>query len=112
MGWMGCVGCEKLQHDLVARTFALITPVQYVLQQHSWSYETIPNGPKHYETHQNMSLGSNAVDQVRSLRKIAMSVRGTNICINCTSSVCFAPTFIQLRNDPNCPQILRNTTKH
>ena len=78
----------------------------------SCSYETITNGPKHYETHQNMSLGSNGVDQVPSLRKIAMSLRGTNICINCTSSLCFAPTFMHLRNDPNCPQILRNTSKH
>ena len=26
--------------------------------------------PKHYETHQNMSLGSNGVDQVWSLRKL------------------------------------------
>ena len=48
-GW-GCVGCEKLQRDFVARTFALIAPVQYVLQQVSCSYETIPNAPKHYET--------------------------------------------------------------
>ena len=69
MGWIRCVGCEKLQRDFVARTFALIAPVQYVLQQVSCSYETItnapkhnetiPNAPKHYETHQNMSLGSN-----------------------------------------------------
>ena len=33
IGWMGCVGFEKLQRDFVARTFALIAPVQYVLQQ-------------------------------------------------------------------------------
>ena len=30
----------------------------------------IPNPPKYYETHQNMSLGSNGVDQVCSLRKL------------------------------------------
>ena len=65
-----CVGCEKLQSDIMAQTFALIAPVQYVLQQVSCSYETIPNAPKHYETHQNLSLGSNGVDQVRWLRKI------------------------------------------
>ena len=70
MGWMGCVGCEKLQHDFVAQTYVLIGPVQYVWQQVPCSYETIPNAPKHYETHQNLSLGSNGVDQVRSLRKI------------------------------------------
>ena len=70
MGWIKCVGCEKLQHDFVAQTFALIGPVQYVLQQVSCSYETIPNAPKHCETHQNIGLGSNGVGQVRSLRKI------------------------------------------
>ena len=65
MGWMGCVRCEKLQRDFMGRTFALIAPAQYVLQQVSCSYETIPNAPKYYETHQNMSLGSNGMDQVR-----------------------------------------------
>jgi uncharacterized membrane protein len=65
-----CVRCKKLQRDFVTRTFVLIKPVLYVLQQVSCSYRMIPNAPKHYETHQNMSLGSNDVDQVRSLRKI------------------------------------------
>ena len=141
MVWIRCVRCEKWQRDLVAQTFALIAPVQYVLQQVSCSYETspnapkyyetdrklvyrpmgwigcircekshrdfvarigcigcvrcekyyegyemIPNAPKHNETHQNMSLGSNGVDQVRSLRKIPTRLRGINFCINCTSS--------------------------
>jgi hypothetical protein len=71
MGCIRCVGCEKLQRDFVARTFALIAPVQYVLQQVSCSYETIPNAPKYYETHRNISLVSNGVDQVHWLRKIA-----------------------------------------
>src|SRR6185437_10229564 len=70
MGWTRCFACEKLQRDFVAQTFALIALVQYVLHQVSCSYETIPNAPKHYETHQKMSLGSNGVDQVRSFRKI------------------------------------------
>ena len=104
MGWIRCVGCEKLQCYCVARTFAIIAPVQFVLQQVSCSYETIPNAPKYYETHRNISLGSNGVDQVRWLRKITMLLRGTNFCINCTSSVCFATSFIQLRNDPKCTE--------
>ena len=70
MGWIRCVCWEKLQHDFTARTFALIAPVQYVLQQVSCSYEMIPNAPKHYGTHRDMSLGSNGVDQVCSLRKL------------------------------------------
>ena len=69
-GWIRCVCWEKLQRDFVARTFALIAPVQYVLHQVLCSYETIPNAPKHYETHQNMSLGSNGADSVHSLRKV------------------------------------------
>ena len=68
--------------------------------------------PKHYETHQNMRLRSNGVDQVRSLRKITTWLRGTNFCINWTSSVNFAPSFMQLLNDPKCTEILQNTPKH
>ena len=45
MGWIECVRCEKLQRDIVARTFSLIALVQYVLQQVSCSYETIPKAP-------------------------------------------------------------------
>ena len=33
--------CEKLQHDFMARTFVLIEPVEYVLQQVLCSYEMI-----------------------------------------------------------------------
>ena len=70
MGWIESVRCEKTRRDFVARTFALIAPVHPVLHRVSCSYETIPNAHKHNETHQNMRLGSNGVDQVRSLRKI------------------------------------------
>ena len=112
MGWTRCFGCEKLQRDFVAQTFALIAPVQYVLQQVSCSYETIPNAPKYYETHQNISLGCKGADWVHSLWKILMWLRGMNFCINCTSSPCFASSFMQLRIDPKCTRILRNTLKH
>ena len=112
MGWIGCVHCEKSRRDFVARNFALLAPIHPVLRRVSSSYETIPKSPKHYETHQNMRLRSNGVDQVRSLRKITTWLRGTNLCINCTSSVSFSTSFMQLRNDPKCIQTLRNTPKH
>ena len=70
MGWIRCVCWEKLQRDFVARTFVLIAPVHTVLHRVSCSYETITNATKHNETYENMSLGSNGVDWVRSLRKI------------------------------------------
>ena len=95
MGRIGFVRCKKFRHDLVARTFVLIAPVQPVLHEVSCSNETIPNAPKHYKMHQNMSLGSNGVDRVRSLRKIPTRLRGMNFCINCTSSARFAPSFMQ-----------------
>ena len=112
IGWMGCIGCKKLQRDFGARTFALIAPVQYVLQQVSCSYATIPNAPKYYEMHRHIGLGSNGVDWLRSLWEIPMWLRGTNFCNNCTSSTHFAPSFMQLRNDPKCTHTLWNIPKH
>jgi len=79
----------------MAQTCALIAPVQPVLHRVSCSNETLPNATKHYETHQNMSLGSNGVDRVHSLRKILVRLRGRNGSINCTSSARFAPSFVQ-----------------
>ena len=152
MEWIGCIRCKKFQNNFVVQTCALIAPVQPVLQQVSCSNETLPNAPKHYEMHQNMSLGSNGMDwfcslrkipmrlcgtkfslvapvqpilyrascsnktiknaskhyemqqymslgsnkvgQVHSLRKIPKRLHGTNLCINCTSSTHFAPSFV------------------
>src|SRR6185503_17209013 len=107
-GGLGAFVAKKSRRHFVARTLALIAPIHPILHRVSCSYEMIPNAPKHYETHQNMSLGSNRVDQVRLLEKIT----GTNYCINCTSSVCFATSFMQLRKDPKCIKILRNAPKH
>src|SRR6185312_7101750 len=58
--------------------------------------------------HQNVSLGSNGVDRVHSLRKIPTRLRGTNFC---TSSARFAPCFIRQPNSPKCTQIVRNRAK-
>ena len=56
----------------------------------------------------NISLGSNGVDQLRSLRKILTQLRGTNFC---TSSARFAPSFVRQPKGPECTQIVRNATK-
>jgi len=72
MGWIGSVRYEKSRRDFVARTFALIALVHPVLHRVPCRYEMIPNAPEHYERHQNMSSGSNRVDQVRSLQKITL----------------------------------------
>ena len=70
MEWIGLVCCEKCRRHFVARTFALIAPVHPALHRVSCSYEMIQNAPKHYATDENLSLGPNGVDWVRSLRKI------------------------------------------
>ena len=105
MGGIGCVRCENIRRDFVARTFSLIAPVQPILHRVSCSNEMVPNAPKHYEMHQNMTLGSNGVDWVRSLRKIPMWIHGTSFCINCTSSPRFAPSLIiSYETIPNAPK--------
>ena len=62
----------------------------------------VPNAPKLYETHRNMSLGSNGVDRVHSLRKILKRLLGTNFC---TSSARFAPSFVTQPNGRNASKL-------
>ena len=69
MGWIRWVRREKSRRDFVARAFALTALVHPVLHRVSCGYKTIPNAPKHYATHQQMSVGSNGVDSVRWLQK-------------------------------------------
>ena len=94
MGWIGCVHCEKFWCDIMAQFCALIALVQPVLHQVSCSNGTLTNTLKLYETHKNMSLRSNGVYRVRSLRKTLMRFRGTNFFINCTNSTHFAPSSV------------------
>ena len=108
MGWIGCVRCNKFWHDFVERNFALIAPVEYVLHHVTCSYEIIRNELKHCATHKNISLGSNGEDRVRSLRKITTWLRGTNFCINCTSSACFGvfhSVCVHLGSFHNCKKL-------
>jgi hypothetical protein len=95
MGWIGWIRCKKFRCDFVAQSCAFIAPVQPILHRVSFGNETLPSAPKHYETNQNKSLGSNGVDRVDSLQKNPMRIRGTDFCINCSSSACFAPSFMQ-----------------
>ena len=59
------------------KLFSLIAPVQPKLHRVSQSNETVPDASKHYETDQNMSLGSNGLDHVCSLQKCPTRPRGT-----------------------------------
>jgi len=96
--------CKKSRRNFVARTFAIIAPVLYVLHQVLCSYETFSNAPKYYKTDRNLSLGSNGVDWVRSLRKIPMWLRDTNCFFNCSCSPCMHRVSCSYETIPNAPK--------
>ena len=103
-GVIRCVRCEKLQRDFVARTFVLIEPVQYVLKQVSCSYGTIPNAPEYYEMHRNMSLGSNGLDQVRSLQKIQCDFMGRTFVLIAPVQYVLHQLSCTYKTIPNAPK--------
>src|SRR6185437_12193143 len=75
------------------------------------SFVRQPSGPECtqiVQNHQNISLGSNGVDRVRSLQKIPTRLHGTNYC---TSSARFAPSFVKQPNGLGCTQIVSHTPK-
>ena len=109
MQWIGRIYCESFRYDFMTCTFALIVPVEPVSHRVYCCNKTIPNASEHYEIHQNISLGSYGLDQVRSLRKTPTRLRGTNFCTNCTSSARFAPSFIAVIKQS---QMDLNTMKH
>src|SRR6185295_19435991 len=102
MGWFGCVRCEKFRGDFVARTFTLVRPVLHRVLK---SNQTVPDSPKYFDTHQNVSLGCNGMDRVCSLRKIPTRHPSTNFG---ASSARFAQSFVRQPRGPECTP---NTTK-
>jgi len=82
-----------------------------VLHRLLWCNQTVPKAPKWYKTQQNMSLESNGVDRVHSLRKILMQIHGMNFCINCTCSARSASSFVYLQNCPKCTENIKKGTK-
>ena len=111
MGWIGCVRFVKFCCDFMARTSALIAPVLHVLHRVLCRNEILPNAPKYYETHQNMSLGSNGVDRVRSLRKFRCDfVARTFALIAPVHTVLHRPSHGNEKS--KCTQTLRNAPIH
>ena len=105
MGWIGCVRCEKFWHDFVGTNFCTSSA------RFAPSFVRQPNSPECTQIvrmHQNISIRSNGVDQVHSLRKNPMRLRFTNFY---TNSARFAPSFVRQPNGPKCTQIVRNAPK-
>ena len=95
---------RKIRMRLHGTNFCINAPGQPILHRVSCCNKTLPNAPKYYETHQNMSLWSNGVDRVRSLRKIPMRFHGTNLSINCTGSTCLHRVLCSNETLPNTPK--------
>ena len=89
----------------MAQTCALIASVQPILHQVSSSNETLPNAPKHFETHKNRSLGPVWLDRVRSLRKIPMRLRGITFAL-------IAPVQPDLHQSSCSNETIQNAPKH
>ena len=108
MEWIACVCCQKFRWDFVARTFALIAPVQPISHRASCNNETIQNAPKHYKTHQFMNLASNGVDRVHSLRKTLMRFGGTNVSLIALVQPILHRVSCSNKTNPTCTQTVRN----
>ena len=103
---------QKILTRLRGTSFCIICTISARFYRVLEGNKTVPNAPKEYKMHQNMSSGSNGVDRERSLRKIPTRLRGTNFCINRTISVFFAPSFVSPRNSPKSIRIVRHIPKH
>ena len=103
-GGSGAVVLRNYEATSWQETFALIAPIHHVLHWVYFHNKAIPNAPKHYEMHQNMSLGSNGVDQVRSLRNITMWLRGTNFWINWPVQYVLKQVSCSYETIPNAPK--------
>ena len=101
MGWIGAFIPKNSNATLCTNccTCSARFAPTFVRQQ------TVPNTPKWYKMHKNISLGLNGVDQVRLLRKIQTRLRGTNFC---TSLARFPQSFVRQPNGPKCTQMVRN----
>ena len=112
MGWIGCVRCEKSRRDFVARTFALIAQVPPFCTEFlavTKRSQMHPNTTKQTEI---LVLGPMGWIGCAFVTKNHDVIRGTDFCVNCSSSPRFAPSFLQLQNNPKCTQTLWNTPKH
>ena len=105
MGRIGCVPWEKNPTRHPGTNFGTCSA------RFAPSFVRQPSGLECTQivlNHQNISLGSNGVDRVRSLQKIPTRLHVTNFC---TSSAHFAPSFVRQPNGAEFNQIVRNAPK-
>jgi hypothetical protein len=84
MGWIECVPCEKFWRDFIALFGPFCIDFRAVI--------------KRSEMHQNMTLGSNGVDRLCSLRNNPRRLCCTSLCTKCASWARFASIFMRWWN--------------
>ena len=100
----------KIPMRVRGTNFCLIAPVQPISHRFSCRNETIQNAPKLYKMHQFMSLTSNGVDRVRSLRKTLIDfVARTSSLIALVQPVLHRVSCSNETN-PKCTQTVRKQT--
>ena len=102
MEWIGCVRCEKSWRDFVALCFSSSF---MQLRNDPKCTKPLCNERKHEFRVQWNGLGAFVAKNpdVTSLHELLHK---------CTSSPCFASSFMQLRKDPKCIPTLLNAPKH
>ena len=98
----------KIPMQFRGTNFALIAPVQPISHRVSCSNKKIQNTPKHYKMHQFMSLASNGVDRVHSLRKTLMRFGGTNVSLIALVQPVLHRVSCSNKTNPKCTQTVRN----
>ena len=111
-GRIGCVRCEKILTWLRATNFCIncttsprFAPSFMQLRKDPKCSRTLWNAPKHEFRVQCGGSGASVANNYNANS-------WHNLLLNCTTSICFATSFLQLRNDPKCTEILWNAPKH
>ena len=108
MGWIGCVRCEKIRRNFVARTFALVRPVLHEFRKATKQSRMLPNhtnAPKRQFRVQWGGLVAFVVTEFRmatkrsrmhpnSMKRIKMSVYGAMGWIGCVLYEKFRRDFV------------------
>ena len=105
MGWIRCIRCEKLQHDFVARTFVLI----HQFNMFCTNFHALT---KRSQMHPNTTNCTETFVRVQWGGLGAFVAKNPDVTSWHECSSHFAPSFMQLRNDPKCTQTLCNAPKH
>ena len=104
MGWIGCVCCEKFQHNFVARTFAPVDPfcTECCRAKNGPKCKIVRNVPKH----------EFRVQWGGSVAFVAKNSDVTSWHELLHQFGLFRTEFCNATNCPKYTQIVRNATKH